>query len=285
MKTKLTTILVALVVVLPAARAIGQVGYTGVVSVDSVQVNPGESFSINVWLRNNNVDISAMAVPLRFSNPHLVLDSVSLLGSIWGPDFAGYYVIDNVEQTVRITVLPEEIEYPLPSLSVVDGVVARLHFTLSGSATPGSSTIDSIYTDTIVYDDIHVFTRIDVSDNTGNGVYLPGFIPGEVEVLMPTAVDDEPGNSPLPNGFELTQNYPNPFNPATNITFSLPAAGHVGLDVYNILGQRLVTLVDRPMEAGVHQLEFDGAHLPSGIYFYRLVQGERTSTKKMILLK
>ena len=88
----------------------------------------------------------------------------------------------------------------------------------------------------------------------------------------------------------LLGNFPNPFNPTTEISFSLPNATDVKLDVYNIMGQQVATIVDRFMEAGTHRVIFDGRDgsgrsIASGIYFYRLEAGEFVETKKMVLLK
>jgi flagellar hook assembly protein FlgD len=88
----------------------------------------------------------------------------------------------------------------------------------------------------------------------------------------------------------LSQNYPNPFNPTTEISFALPSAGHVSLEVYNVLGQRVVTLVDGYREAGEHFVQWNstdasGNQVSSGVYFYRLVAGQFVETKKMVLLK
>ncbi|RMD94049.1 MAG: T9SS C-terminal target domain-containing protein [Calditrichaeota bacterium] len=85
--------------------------------------------------------------------------------------------------------------------------------------------------------------------------------------------------------FELNQNYPNPFNPSTTISFYLPKTSLVTLKIYNILGQRVVTLIDEIRNAGSHKILFDARHLANGYYFYRIKAGEFISTKKMILLK
>ena len=90
----------------------------------------------------------------------------------------------------------------------------------------------------------------------------------------------------LPLQFGLAQNYPNPFNPRTTIGFVLPQAQHVTLEVYNLLGQRVVTLVDRPMGAGQHSVGFHAADLASGMYFYRLTGAQSgVQTKTMYLIK
>lgn len=85
--------------------------------------------------------------------------------------------------------------------------------------------------------------------------------------------------------FELEGNYPNPFNPMTSICFTLNEECDVTLDIYNILGQRIVTLVDRRMEAGRHSVSWHSDNAASGVYFYRLTAGDFTKTKKMMLLR
>ncbi len=89
----------------------------------------------------------------------------------------------------------------------------------------------------------------------------------------------------LPKEFKLEQNYPNPFNPTTTIQFAVPSVSDVKLDVFNILGQKVSTLVNRRMEAGVHTVNFNAANLSSGVYFYRLQSGNFVQTKKMMLVK
>ncbi|REL39249.1 T9SS C-terminal target domain-containing protein [Rhodohalobacter sp. SW132] len=85
--------------------------------------------------------------------------------------------------------------------------------------------------------------------------------------------------------FELHQNYPNPFNPATTISFYLPQSEEVTLTVFDITGRRVATLVDQPMNAGIHNQTFDASALSSGIYFYRLEAGSFSDVQKMTLIK
>jgi hypothetical protein len=89
----------------------------------------------------------------------------------------------------------------------------------------------------------------------------------------------------LPTGFTLCQNYPNPFNPTTTIKFALPVEGRVKINVYNSLGQLVETLIDKEIESGYHEVNFDASRLASGIYLYQLQTGEFNSVKKMILIK
>ena len=94
----------------------------------------------------------------------------------------------------------------------------------------------------------------------------------------------------LPSSFFLSQNYPNPFNPTTRIDFAIESNQHVRLDVYNILGQLVNTLVDNSMPAGAHSIEWDatsssGSRVASGVYLYRLTVENHSQSKKMLFLK
>ncbi len=98
----------------------------------------------------------------------------------------------------------------------------------------------------------------------------------------PVSVDPAPG---IPVVVSLDQNYPNPFNPVTQIRYELPAAADVKLDVFNIQGQHVATLVNTTQHAGSHIVAFDASHLASGIYLYRLQASNTVITKKMTLIK
>ncbi|MEP1304437.1 MAG: T9SS type A sorting domain-containing protein [Balneola sp.] len=91
--------------------------------------------------------------------------------------------------------------------------------------------------------------------------------------------------SEVPKGFVLDQNYPNPFNPSTNISFNIPVSGEVTLEVYNIQGQKVATLVDGFKGAGSHLVNFDASNLASGVYTYRLISKNSVQVKKMLLIK
>jgi hypothetical protein len=85
--------------------------------------------------------------------------------------------------------------------------------------------------------------------------------------------------------YKLADNYPNPFNPSTNIQFSLPQAEQVTINIYNSIGQKIETLLNRQMTAGSHSVTFDARGLPSGVYIYRLKAGDYRESKKMLLVK
>jgi hypothetical protein len=96
---------------------------------------------------------------------------------------------------------------------------------------------------------------------------------------------DEGGQSLLPDTYSLSQNCPNPFNPITIIRYVLAKHSHVEMTVCNVLGQRVVTLVDEDKPAGEHSVSWDATGFASGVYFYRLRAREYVQTKKMLLLK
>ncbi|MFQ5869363.1 MAG: T9SS type A sorting domain-containing protein [Candidatus Zixiibacteriota bacterium] len=85
--------------------------------------------------------------------------------------------------------------------------------------------------------------------------------------------------------FGLTGNYPNPFNANTIINYRLPISNYVKLEVYNLLGEKVATLVGEKQEAGYYSVNWDASEMSSGIYFYRLTAGDYTETKRMLLVK
>lgn len=117
------------------------------------------------------------------------------------------------------------------------------------------------------------------------------------EILQNFSVGSEPASAPLalnatggypeeiPTEYVLHQNYPNPFNPATTIRYALPSDNLVTLKLYNILGQEVLTLVEAQQGAGVYEVRLDGNNLATGTYVYRLIAGEYTAVKKLMLVK
>lgn len=89
----------------------------------------------------------------------------------------------------------------------------------------------------------------------------------------------------IPEEFSLKQNYPNPFNPATIIRYSIPEYGFIKLQIFDLLGRNVTTLVNEYNPAGIHKVKFDGSNLVSGIYIYSLNYRNKIISKKMLLLK
>jgi hypothetical protein len=122
----------------------------------------------------------------------------------------------------------------------------------------------------------------------GDGIYQPNaiFILSSLSArLTPVEISDVN----LPNTFVLYQNYPNPFNPTTTIKYGIPVRAHVKLEIYNILGQKVETLIDAVQEPGFYFFDIDASRFSGGVYFYRLTAVSEKSVfsdyKKMIILK
>ncbi len=163
------------------------------------------------------------------------------------------------------------------------------------------------------------FSQWEVTDTTlGNGIYYFENLPagtnnftfrkeGYAELSVATDVSEnfftfldvalessvtsvDRGDGDQPYTFSLQQNFPNPFNPSTVISFRLPASGRVKVQVLDVLGRAISTLVDKDLSAGPHQVLWhgvrdDGSAVSSGVYFYRLQQGPSIAIRKMIFLR
>jgi hypothetical protein len=125
----------------------------------------------------------------------------------------------------------------------------------------------------------------DMGSNVGHDI---GLRARTIDPSLVVSVDEI--DPQLPAGYGLGQNYPNPFNPQTTITFSLPTRAQVEVAVYNLLGEKVATVVDGRRPAGEHTavwngLDSEGREVATGVYFYRIRTEEFTQSRKMLLLK
>jgi len=130
-------------------------------------------------------------------------------------------------------------------------------------------------------DDVALATSLAIVDGATSGPFNFVANDGCPAPAAPTT----PAAAKLADTYELHQNYPNPFNPKTQISYSLPQADYVMLEVYNVLGQRMAVLVDGQQSAGEHTVSWDATNFASGLYFYRIATNEFIQTKKMLLTK
>ena len=135
-----------------------------------------------------------------------------------------------------------------------------------------------------------VFT---VGDGLGPFPYLCSIHPvtmiDTIFVTIPTDINDELPQE-LPNSYSISQNYPNPFNLSTTIRYTLPARSQVTISIYNVMGQKVNTIIDETKSAGSHTVYWDGTDkagkvVSSGVYFYRLQAGDFIESKRMMLIK
>ena len=130
---------------------------------------------------------------------------------------------------------------------------------------------------------VRLFDLTDLRRSVGTTTDAAGYF------ALPLRAFSTARGTALPTDFALGQNYPNPFNPSTIIPYQLPSAGHVRLDVFNVLGQRLATLVDAERSVGVHTAQWDGTDaagraVGTGVYIYRLSSGGMTESRRMVLV-
>jgi hypothetical protein len=143
----------------------------------------------------------------------------------------------------------------------------------------------------IVDDSVHVHLLYFWDTNPGTSAVISesdasicAWIYTEIVLDIRIVGIDDPEEG-IVDGFQLRQNYPNPFNPATTISFTMGKTANVTLEVYNLLGEKVATLVNGRKSAGEHLVEFEASNFSSGLYFYTLTAGEFKKTRKMVLMK
>ena len=124
-----------------------------------------------------------------------------------------------------------------------------------------------------------------VTWGTLKGCIINGVIYGDTSLVGIKQISNK-----VPDIFSLSQNYPNPFNPETKIRFDIPSVGTryivpVKLVVCDELGREIATLINKQLNSGTYEVEWDGANYPSGVYFYKLISADFTETRKMVLVK
>ncbi len=189
-----------------------------------------------------------------------------------------------------------------------------LYFMEPQFSSNGQRQLDVLMEDNVIYDNLDIFVESGgrytalIKTNTINvtdGQLKVEFVPViRAAILCAIAVTEQSSSTELaaqftlqkensdvvPTTLQLHQNYPNPFNPSTKISFELNEAGRTSLQVFNVIGQLVRTLTDRPYQPGFHTVDWDarddaGRRVPSGLYVYRLEFGRRTIVRKMILMR
>lgn len=234
-------------------------------------------------LLDNTHELVAMDIPLRFGQPG---DGIQLASVRFGSrvDYFNEKItkIDNESKTVVMGLIAMAYDPNTSDLESGSGAIAELTFDIT-DPTIESFTIAS--------------TRTEKPNHRLMLVWHEYNADGQPEVRWNEDLDFElavnvtsAGASPVPMDYALDQNYPNPFNAGTVIRFANPQAGQVKVSVFNVLGQTVRTLHDGDMEAGYHNLSWNGDDengntAASGVYFYRVQSKGYTATKKMTLLK
>ena len=261
-KRLLPVLVVALALLVPSLAFAG---------ANSFAVAKTASPNGNVFVKvvmNNAQPLAAIDAPLRWSEG-ATLVNVDFNGS--DVEYADFKAanINLEDRTVVMGILFQFGPEKKPELQAGENVLCKLEFRID-NPNLAELKIEAIE----MKDPNHSLTYIYHDNGTVSGLN-PEFSNVTVSLL----------NSELPKAYSLGQNFPNPFNPTTTIELALPKAGHVVMHVYNVLGQKVATPVDKHMEAGVHEIVVDGSELASGVYFVNATAEGFSATKKMMLLK
>jgi len=230
----------------------------------------------------NSENLVAMDIPLEWPDG-VTLTDVSFANT--RVDYFDIKIANIDEATNRVLIgLISMVYERKEALKPGDGVIAELKFTIDDpnldkfeissfeAANPGHKL-------SFVYNDWTTGRPIVAHTNPA--------LENAVISLKGNPGDDDPAH---PTQYSLDQNFPNPFNPSTTIMYSLKDPGHVTLNIYNVLGQNVRTLVDEYQDAGTYTKIWDGCDetgnvTASGMYFYRIKAGDFTEIKKMVMVK
>ena len=127
--------------------------------------------------------------------------------------------------------------------------------------------------------------RLTFNSSTGNFVQNFSHNANFTDINWSDVTSVDENSNEIPDQFVLNQNYPNPFNPSTIISFNLADATNVSLQVFNVLGQQVTSLLNQRMMKGLHQVQFKADNLQSGTYYYRIETENYSETRKMLLIK
>lgn len=293
MKSKLFLAMVALLLAVPFVTGSAIVCGTDAGQPDTVRigpvvvpvVTPGQIFDVPVYLFADEA-ISALSLGLKWSSPANVRYHSAVLNPAWQTgDYTFSTQIDRSDTTIGLVGLGAytfDPVFPIPASNDAQ-LLFTVKFQTKTGAVPTLISIDSSF-----FPPAGPWLLSPAEGGTGDGI-CPEFVnaPDGVDIRLPVQEFDGPV---LPKTYSIDQNNPNPFNPTTSINFALPTAAKTRIDVFNILGQKVKTLVDEYLTAGNKRVEWDGTDdrgnaVASGIYLYKMTANDFTETKKMMLMK
>ena len=214
---------------------------------------------------------------------HLAMNSFVIFSE---PDSG--YSVDNlapVVQNVQVRLIGSGVQLTWETPNSPDVVAAKIYRSDKKGFDLANATLLGVTADNEFFDpngSEKYYYRIVVEDDAGN-ITATDAVPAKV-----TSIVSRIGS--IPEKYVLEQNYPNPFNPSTRIAFGLPEMGRVRLDIFDLMGRHIRTLVDADLTAGMYEIVWDGRDsrgqkVASGIYLYKLQAPDALLQKKMILSK
>ncbi len=293
MKSKLFLAVVALLLAVPFVAGSATVCGFDANARDTVRigpvvvpvVTPGQIFDVPVYLFADEA-IAAFTLGLKWSSPSNIRYHSAVINPAWTTDpysfTASFDRSDTAIGLVGLGAYTFDTDNPIPA-SNDPQVIFTVKFQTKTGAVPALITIDSSF-----FPPGGPWLLSPASGATGDGI-CPEYVHAAdlVDIRLPVQEFDGPV---LPQTYSIDQNNPNPFNPTTSINFALPTAAKTRIDVFNILGQKVKTLVDEYLTAGNKRVEWDGTDdrgnaVASGIYLYKMTANDFTETKKMMLMK
>jgi hypothetical protein len=238
--------------------------------------------TVTVPLEITNQDgVMAIDIPLKFSEG-VTLKEVNFEGTRVEDFDLTVANINNEDNVVIIGLINQITSTNKPALEAGTGTVANLVFEVDDQSI-SEITLSAVKLSKPDHSLMWVYNRRPTPESNTFVTARPEF--DQISVALSGAISDG-----LPKAYALEQNYPNPFNPSTEVAFALPQASHVRLDVFNVLGQKVTTVVDGEYPAGEHTVTWNGTNsnggsVSSGVYFYRIEAEGFSQTRKMMLLK
>jgi len=238
-----------------------------------------------------------------FSRSERIVDTVRINGSTYfaltSDDYAIVFLLREINNQIFIYNMQDSSEYLLFDFTADVGESWELPVDFActyGTEITLAGKMDTVTTPLGTYFNCYHFNHLTGCDDAGiyetwfaKGVgkvkFIEIFFAGSFDFLLSDFITSIDNSTQKDYSYKLYQNYPNPFNPLTNIDFSVPNAGKVMIRVFDLLGKEIATLLDEYKQSGKYRITFDGTNLPSGIYFYKIITNNFSSTKKMVLIK
>jgi hypothetical protein len=250
------------------SSAINNIDGTNIVLLsvpDNLNVRPGDTLSLPLNVKLNGKTIGAFNTSIQLDKNLVSFSGTYEEGSSL-PSNKGWSVSTYFDANGMFNIGAADFSDAITPIST-DGPIAVFKFIVNNNAKIG--------------DTIQVkLSGITVSDPKLNPV-LVSSKDGKVTISNVTSTD----NTNIIYEYSLAQNYPNPFNPSTTIEYSIKKQSNVLIEIYNAIGQRVVTLFNGSQPSGLYKLNWNAKKLASGVYFYRIKAGEFNLVKKMLLLK
>jgi hypothetical protein len=226
---------------------------------------PGDTIYIPLSLKLNGKVVGAFNASISLNNDLLTYTGNYIEGNSI-PDSSGWLVSAFYTKEGIMNIGATDFSGKLDPIKL-DGNLALFQFVVNENAKPGAMA------------DLPI-SFVSASDGVLNTLPVNA-VSGKFTVTTPTSVDD----NKVIYEYKLEQNYPNPFNPVTVINYSVAKDSRVNIEIYNAIGEKVITLYDGVQQAGKHNVNWNASGFASGIYFYRIKAGEFVQTRKMLLLK